>query len=1083
MSVLAFAFRLAFGIARQAAGPFALVLVGLAGLGATAPPAAGQESSPFEVFLKGLEFRSVGPAAMGGRVADFAVYEADPSTFYVGTATGGLWRTTNHGASFEPLFDDQPTGSIGDVTLAPSNPDIVWVGTGEPQNRQSSPWGLGVFKSVDGGKKWAHIGLEATRHISRIRIHPTNPEIVYVAAVGHLWGPNPERGIYRTTDAGATWEKVLYVDEHTGAIDLAMDPQDPRILYAAMYQRRRTNFGFNGGGPGSGIYRTRDGGATWQELTEGLPEGDMGRIGLDIYRQDPRIVYAIVEAMGDAEGIYRSADRGATWEQVSETNPRPMYYSQIRIDPTDPQRIYLGGTSFYISSDGGKTFEDYRFPGVHVDHHAIWIDPGNSDHLLLGNDGGVYASFDRGASWRMYDNMALGQYYEIGVDMAEPYNVCGGLQDNGTWCGPNETFTTNGILNGRWGEVNGGDGFYARLDPTDPSILFAESQNGYLSRIDLAGHEEQSIRPEPKPEYEAQFESEEEAELRFNWNSPLLLSHRDPSVVYYGSNLLFRSPDRGHSWVQVSGDLTRRIDRDSLTIMGVKLASDSILSKNDGISSFGNATTIAESPLDEAVLYVGTDDGNLQVTQDGGATWTNVVERVPELPRGTYVSRVVASQHAAGGVYATFDGHYNDDYAAYVYVSEDYGRRWRRIVEGLPAWSVNVIAEHPADPELLFVGNEVGVYVTTDRGRRWTRMANLPTVPVDDIIVHPRDDDLVLGTHGRSVWILDDLAPLRAVTEELLARPLVLFEVGDAVVRNLTSWESRPAGAFAGTNPTRGAVIRYWLGREVAAPMVARAATDGDDGAGQGRGPGRDEEKEPTIRMTILDAEGEVVRELEGPGTRGLHQVGWDLRTEPPYEPPEEEGRGFFRAPRGVRVMPGTFTVRLEVGGATGSDEFEVVWDPRVEVGRAELEARWEAARSVYRLVKPLYLANQQADTLNKRLADVKKMVDGREDVPEDLVADVDSMRARVETLDDELGDVNRDVRRLYGRIEGSSRRPTEDQVRRLEEAWDEAPEVIERLNAIIEDEMPALYRRLDELGIRPDPGELVEVPTPPGRR
>jgi photosystem II stability/assembly factor-like uncharacterized protein len=1083
MSVLRLAVRSVLRAARRADAPFALVLAALAGLGATASSAAGQESSPFEVFLKGLEFRSIGPAAMGGRVADFAADEANPSTFYVGTATGGLWKTTNQGASFESVFDDQPTSSIGDVTLAPSNPDIVWVGTGEPQNRQSSPWGMGVFKSLDGGKTWTHMGLEETRHIARIQIHPTNPEIVYVAAVGHLWGPNPERGIYRTTDGGATWDKVLYVNEHTGAIDLAMDRQDPRILYAAMYQRRRTNFGFIGGGPGSGIYRTRDGGATWEELTEGLPEGDMGRIGLDIYRGDPRIVYAIVEAMGDAGGIYRSADRGDTWEQMSETNPRPMYYSQIRIDPSDPERIYLGGTSFYISSDGGKTFEDYRYSGVHVDHHAIWVDPGDPDHLLLGNDGGVYASFDRGASWRMYDNMALGQYYEIGVDMSEPYNICGGLQDNGTWCGPNETYTSNGILNSRWGEVNGGDGFYARIDPTDPSTLFAESQNGSLNRVDLVGHEGQGIRPEPKPDYVAQFESEQEARLRFNWNTPLLLSQHDPSVVYYGSNLLFRSPDRGHSWVQVSADLTKRIDRDSLTIMGVKLSSDSILSRNDGISSFGNATTLAESPLDPAVLYVGTDDGNLQVTRDGGATWTNVVERVPDLPRGTYVSRVVASYHAAGRVYASFDGHTNDDYAAYVYVSENFGQRWRRITEGLPAWSVNVIDEHPADPDLLFVGNEIGVYVTTDRGRHWTRMANLPTVPVDDIIVHPRDDDLVLGTHGRSIWILDDVAPLRTVTDELLAQPLHLFEVGDAVVRNLTGWEPRPAGAFAGTNPERGAVIRYWLGNEVAATTVARAGADGDDGAPQARGRSRDEDEEPTITLTILDAEGQVVRKLEGPGTRGLHQVVWDLRTEPPYEPPREQQGGFFRASRGIRVLPGGYTVQLEVGGNVQSGEFDVVWDPRVEVGPTELQARWGAARSVYELVKPLYLANQQSDTLTRRLADVKKLVDGREDVPADLVTDLDSLRARVDTLDDDLGDVNRDVSRLFFRIDASSRRPTEDQLHQLDEAWDTAPGLIERLNAIIEDELPALYRRLDELGIRPDPGEPVEVPTRPGRR
>ncbi|MGD2155029.1 MAG: hypothetical protein PVG79_17325, partial [Gemmatimonadales bacterium] len=636
---------------------------------------------------------------------------------------------------------------------------------------------------------------------------------------------------------------------------------------------------------------------------------------------------------------------------------------------------------------------------------------------------------------------------------------------------------------GRWGEVNGGDGFYARIDPTDPSILFAESQNGYLSRIDLAGHESQSIRPEPKPEYEAQFESEDEADLRFNWNSPVLLSHHNPAVVYYGSNLLFRSPDRGHSWVQVSPDLTRQIDRDSLTIMGVKLASDSILSKNDGISSFGNATTIAESPLDPAVLYVGTDDGNLQVTRDGGANWTNVVERVPDLPRGTYVSRVVASHHEVGRVYATFDGHTNDDYAAYVYVSDDYGRRWRRITEGLPAWSVNVIAEHPADPDLLFVGNEIGVYATMNRGRHWSRMANLPTVPVDDIIVHPRDDDLVLGTHGRSIWILDDLAPLRAVSDELLAGPLHLFVLSDAVAWNLTSWEPRPAGAFAGTNPERGAVLRYWLGRDVAAAAPAQAGSDGSDGASQARRRAGDADEEPTITLTILDAEGEVVRELEGPGTRGLHQITWDLRTEPPYEPPEEERRGWYGAPRGIQVLPGTYTVRLEMGGTTQSDELEIAWDPRVDVNLAELEERRDAARSLYELVEPLYLANQRVEELNEQLADVKTLVDERDDVPEDLVTDVESLRARVDTLDDELGDVSSDVRRLYFRVESSSHRPTEDQLRSLDESWETAPGLIERLNALIEDEMPALYRRLDELGIRPDPGEPVEVPTPPGRR
>ncbi|MGH7541689.1 MAG: WD40/YVTN/BNR-like repeat-containing protein, partial [Gemmatimonadota bacterium] len=469
--------------------------------------------------MAGLELRELGPAVMGGRVADIAAVETDPRIFYVGFATGGLWKTTNHGMSWTPVFDDQPTSSIGAVTIAPSNPNVVWVGSGEPQNRQSSPWGMGVFQSTDAGRTWMHAGLEDTKHIARIAVHPRDPAVAYVAAVGHLWGPNPERGVYRTVDGGATWEKVLFVDDDTGTIDLVMDPGDPRTLFAATYQRRRTGFGFAAGGGGSGIWRTTDGGDTWTRLEEGLPGGELGRIGLDIYRGDGNLVYATVEAHGDDEGLYRSTDRGETWEKVSDRNPRPMYFSLVRIDPNNPERIYLGGVSLSASDDGGKTWwEDDAAEGIHVDHHALWIDPGDSDHLILGNDGGLAISRDGAKTWRHVNNLAVGQFYEIGVDSRDPYTVCGGLQDNSSWCGPSRTLSEYGIRNGAWYDVSGGDGFYNEIIPDDPRWMYSESQGGNISLVDVLTGESKRIRPvarplaEPEPALEPAEPEEPEAE-------------------------------------------------------------------------------------------------------------------------------------------------------------------------------------------------------------------------------------------------------------------------------------------------------------------------------------------------------------------------------------------------------------------------------------------------------------------------------------------------------------------------------------------------------------------------------------------
>jgi photosystem II stability/assembly factor-like uncharacterized protein len=1050
----------------------------------SAPMQAQATPEQIQAAVAELEFRNIGPTIMSGRVSDLAVVESNPAIFYVGTATGGVWKTVNHGTTFEPIFDDQPMASVGDVTVAPSNPNIVWVGAGEPQNRQSSPWGDGVYKSTDAGRTWTHMGLSATHNISRIQIHPRNPDIVYVAAVGRLWGPNPERGVYKTTDGGVTWELTLFVDEDTGTIDLAMDPGDPQTLFAAMYQRRRTPWGFNGGGPGSGIYRTLDGGATWRELTEGLPEGDKGRIGLEIFRGDGNMVFALVEAdkrrpgqgFGggggpDAKnGVYRSLDRGDTWEQLSTTNNRPMYYSQIRVDPNDPSRIYLGGANLYKSDDGGNNFTPDAASDVHSDHHALWIDPANSDHLILGGDGGVSISWDRSETWRQLYNLPISQFYEIGVDMRDPYHVCGGLQDNGSWCAPSDTWSNQGIRTRDWYNVGFGDGFFTVMHPTE-SIMFAESQGGNLARVNLVTLESTRMRPVARPleggeasegEEEA-AEEDDERSLRWNWDTPVILSSHDPNTIYIGSNILFKSTDLGMSWEEISPDLSRAIDRDELEIMGV-LGSAPAMSRHDGQSSYGNLTALAESPLNEGLLYAGTDDGNVHVTRDGGETWTDVTEDLPGLPDRTYVTRLMASRFDEGTVYAAFDGHRTSDFRPYVYVSRDFGDTWRLIVDGLPDWSVNALAQHPNNPNLLFVGNEIGVYFSIDGGEQWIPLKNnLPPVPVDDIVVHPRDNDLVLGTHGRGIWIMSDITPLEELTPQVLASDAHLFSTRRATSYNSYTPQGWTPGMYEAPNPPAGALIRYHLG-------ASPAAEEGEEGP----------EK---AKITVLDDRGDVIRELDGPGESGVHEVIWDLRLAPPYEVEAQPqgGGGFFGGgPRGPRVLPGTYTVRLEAAGQSLETPVEVRLDPRVEISQADLLARQEAMMSAYHLAKPVYEAGQAIRRLTEQLGDVQSLLKETESAPEELVEEVGALREEVRELSGELGDARRGSFASFS-IEGSSTRPTADQVWGIEQAWEKTPGLIEQLNEIVTVKMPELNAKLDEHGIRPDPGKAVEVPVRPG--
>ena len=1081
-----------FAVMRRCAlAPAAMVL-------ATPFTASGQ--TPDSTLAMNLTWRTIGPAVVGGRVSDLAVVESDPRIMYVGTATGGVWKTTSHGADWTPLFDDQTTSSIGDVTVAPSNASIVWVGTGEPQNRQSSPWGDGVYRSVDAGRTWTHVGLAETRHISRIIIHPRDASIVYVAAVGHLWGGNAERGVFRTRDAGRTWEKVLYIDEHTGAIDLVMDPTDPNTLFAAMYQRRRTAWGFNGGGPGSGIYRTLDGGGSWTELTEGLPDGEMGRIGLDVYRRDGNIIYASIEAIGDTQGIYASTDRGETWEQRSTTNQRPMYFSQVRVDPNDPERVYLGAVQLWRSADGGRNFSaDART--VHPDHHALWIDPDDSYHIVSGNDGGIAVSFDRGDSWRMYDNLPLAQFYEIGADMRDPYWICGGLQDNGTWCGPSNTLSSQGIRNADWRNVSGGDGFYAQIDPTDPRILYVESQNGNFSRFDPVTGERRSIRPVPRPRGPAGADVHDDSvRYRWNWNTPIVISRHDPATLYAGSQVLFRSADRGATWQQISPDLTRAIDRDTLAIMDVT-GNRITLARNDGVSAYGTITTISESPHDPQVVYVGADDGSLQVTRDGGASWTRISANLPGLPPRTYVSRVLASRAAPGTVYATFDGHYSNDFAPYVYVSRDYGGAWQRITEGLPSWSVNVIAEHPRNPNLLFAGNEVGVWYSIDAGTRWIRLTDgmarsnggdgddgddgdddgddgddLPTVPVDDILVHPRDNDLILGTHGRGIWILEDLTPLEHLTPAVLASPTHLFPTEPATLWQIRGAQAWVPAEFAAESPEFGALIRYWSGGD-GGTVVAEEQNGGSAGPAADAPVAND-----SVTIEIVDPSGTVIRTLAGASSRGVHELRWDLRLAPAYEPEVEEGgQGGFggfaaRAARGPRVLPGTYHARIRDGDPSMTADVVVRADPRIDVEQADLVVRQQTLLSAFRLAEPLYLADRALDRMSEHVSDGQELVQQNDDAPQSLKDETTAVLADLRRMAQELNRVRQSAGAV-GSLENFSGPPTDDQRWQLDRAWEQAPDLVRRINEMMTDRVPALLGRIYQPAAVPPLGDAVPVP------
>jgi photosystem II stability/assembly factor-like uncharacterized protein len=849
-------------------------------------------------------WRMIGPAAFGGRVDDIEAVASDPHIIFVGTASGGVFRTVNNGTTWEPVFDAQRALSIGDIAIAPSDPKVVWVGTGEANNRQSSTWGDGVYRSTDGGTTWRNMGLRETQSIGRIVIDAHDPGTVFVAAVGHLFGPNEQRGLYRTRDSGATWEKVLGVDANTGVSDVAIMP-DGRTLLAATYLRRRRAWGFVGGGPTSGLWRSTDGGDHWTRLTSGLPDGDIGRIAIDIARSDPKVVYASIEAKDG--GIFRSDDGGIRWIRRSAYQERPSYFSQIRIDPKNPQHIWWLTTTLYQSRDGGKTFAaDSSAVHVHPDHHAMWIDPADPRHIMLGNDGGVYFTYDEGKEWDYVANLPIGQFYDVAVDAREPYWIYGGTQDNGTYAFPSGTYSRGPLTDDQLMHIGYGDGFQVAVDPTNPRLVYTNSQNGRGYVTDLVTREERRITPVPPTRAER---------YRFNWNTSILVSPNDPRVYYYGANELLRTADYGTTWQAISPDLTRAQNWRQLPLGdGIPRRDGNTLSRDDGTSEYGNITTISESPKAAGTIYVGTDDGNVQLTTDGGAHWTNVTSRFG-LTMPHTVSCVLASRFDARTAYVAFDGHTDDDIRPYLFRTTDGGTTWHSVAGDLPNdGPVKTISEDPRNAQLLFAGTEFGLYWSVDGGAHWSFPGGmLPHVMVDRVIVNERTNDLVLATHGRGIIILDDITPFERWDTNASA-DAQLFPPRQAT--EVYQWRDLPlpgARTFMAPNAPVGSLIYYSLG---------------------------DADTTSTVRIRIHSPNGGVVRELSGPGNAGIHRVLWDLRMQFAIVPPASDS-GFYGPPRAPYVLPGDYTVEITARGKSLVQTVHVRVDPHNLGTPDALRARW----------------------------------------------------------------------------------------------------------------------------------------------
>ena len=1053
--------------------------------------------------LSGLELRAVGPALMGGRIADIAVSPRDPSTWYLAVGSGNVWKTENSGITWQPIFDDQPSYSIGSVTLDPANPDVVWVGTGENVSGRHVGWGDGVYKSLDGGQTWNQMGLAESQHIGKILVDPRDGNVVFVAAEGPLWSSAGDRGLYKTTDGGQTWNRVLAIDDDTGVTDLEIDPRDPDVMYAATYQRRRTVWSLLSG-PGSGIHRSTDGGESWQELEKGLPSGDMGKIGLAVSPVDPDVVYATIEASDEEKGFYRSLDRGASWEKRNEyisNGTGPHYYQEIEASPQDVDTVYQMDVFIHVTRDGGSSFEVLGTGREkHSDNHALYIDPEDPDHLLVGTDASLYETFDEGTTWRQFPNLPVSQFYKLALDNAEPfYNILGGAQDLGTLLGPSRTTNTEGIRNQDWYVPLGADGYSCAVDPEEPDLMYMEIQVGNLKRYDRRSHEILDIQPMPAPG---------DPPERWNWDAPLIISPHDNHRLYFGSQRLWRSDDQGNSWVAVSGDLTRDRNRYEIEMLG-RVRSIDALYGNTAMSWYGTLTAITESPIVEGLLYVGTDDGLIQVSEDGGNNWRSVPS-LPGIPELSFLNNIEASLHDPDTVYAVVDAHKSGDFRPLIFKSTDRGRTWSSISGDLPAGGIvwGIEQDH-VDPDLLFAGTEFGLFFTPDHGVRWVELSGgVPTIAFRDIEIQRRENDLVGATFGRGFYVLDDYSALRDIAAGALEQNAALFPVRDAwwyvplepgQARGIPSLGS---SEFVAPNPPFGAMITYYLED---APKTAKATRQEQEKALDESGenvpfPGwetlREEalEQEPKVLLTILDSSGNAVRRIEGPAEAGIHRLSWDLRLPPP-NPIDLEDPGFRPPwagdPQGPLMPPGRYRVEMAMLTSAGveplgqAQEFEVEAMANSLLPAPDYVEVAAFKKSTGELIRQALGAARELGRAQDRLPYMRKALLETPQAAADLFGQLDSFAAelagiRLRLRGDEIRGLWEEpsVPSILGRafkVSGghwdTRQAPTSTQRQSLEVAQTEFIEIKSELAKALQETLPDLEAQLEAAGAPWTPG------------
>jgi photosystem II stability/assembly factor-like uncharacterized protein len=1054
-----------------------------------------------DTTFAGLKLRNIGPAVFSGRVIAFAVDLNDKSTYYVASASGGVWKTTNAGTTFDPVFDGEGSFSIGAIALDPKDANIVWVGTGELNSQRSVSYGDGLYKSEDAGKTWKKVGLDKSEHISKIVIDPRDSNVVYIAAQGPLWSPGGDRGLFKTTDGGKTWKNVLSISENTGVTDIAQDPVNPDVLYSSAYQRRRHVWTLIDGGPESALYKSTDSGATWNKLKNGLPTVDMGRIGIAISPVDNNVVYATIEAADGKGGVFRSRDRGASWEKRNPYDATAMYYGLVVADPKNLDRIYIMGFAIMVSDDGGKTLKPLPTKSKHVDNHMIWIDPDNTRHYLVGCDGGVYESWDRAETWNFKANLPVMQFYDVAVDNSEPfYYVYGGTQDNQSLGGPSRTRSASGIINTDWFMTAGGDGFRSQVDPQDPHIVYAESQNGGLIRFDRATGNFVGIQPQdPKGG----------PPNRWNWDSPIYVSSHVHTRLYFASNRIYRSDDRGDSWKLISPDLSRQIDRDTLPVMGKVWGPDAV-AKNASTEFYGNIVAFAESPKDENLLFAGSDDGLIHITHDGGAAWSKI-DHFPAVPDNSYVSRVIASNYDPNVVFAAFDNHKNGDFKPYLLKSTDGGKTWSSIAANLPErGQVMAIAEDPVDRNLLFAGTEFGVFFSSNGGGKWVQLkGDFPTIAVHDAVIQARESDLALATFGRGFYILDDISPLRGISLDQLNKSALLFAPRRTMLY-LPSFAlggdakaSQGESFYTAANPPYGVTFTYYMKEKLKSLKEQRQAAekDAEKNKQQVKYPTGDElraeaeEEAPQVFLIVYDASGNAIRRVDGENAPGMHRVAWDFHYAEPSlpEPRGEEDDDGFNIPNSAVVLPGKYTVRLfervhstttEVGAA---QSFEIFADGVNKMPEADRQALLAFQQKLARFYGAVQGSLKSANELKAHIKEVHEALKLTPGADRALLDAADKLEQQTNDLLRELrGDVvlrgrnENTVASINDRVQGIMQdtrfaivKPTQTDLDNYQLAGEEFTTALAKLHQLVEVDFANLQKQMQAAGAPWTPGSV----------